>query len=207
VIASDILAKTRLIQSDVKKLAVNNGTHGVWHAMEQPGLRRTIITPLCTPGFSMVKRTFLKSSAYESPGSASCGKCRLIDQAMTLWLNGWSDRSLHTAELALSIAPADTSCACELRTRMWLAFMLTRRGEFDRVRKILDRSEDPNTGPFGPVVYHPGLSLARAHLALVAGDLDAAVALSEQVFTHAGVDDQLRNVPATLCGGPSLARP
>jgi len=140
----------------------------------------------------VVARIFPESSVRIPHGAVPCGKCRLIGQAIALWLNGWSDRSLHLAEESLSMTPADTSCACELRTRIWLAFTLTTRGEFDRVRKILYRPDDPNTSFFGPVIYPPGLSLARAHLALATGDLDAAVDLSEQVLAHAGVDNQLR---------------
>ena len=70
--------------------------------------------------------------------------------------------------------------------------MLTGRGEFDRVRKILYDPEDPNIGLFGPVISPAGLSLARSHLAFMAGDLDAAVALSEQVLAQVKCIDQLR---------------
>ena len=139
-----------------------------------------------------MSRPFPGSSVRILSGTVSCAKCRLIGQAIALWLNGWSDRSLHFTEESLSKTAADSSCDCELRTRIWLAFMLTGRGEFDRVRKILYDPEDPNIGLFGPVISPAGLSLARSHLAFMAGDLDAAVALSEQVLAQVKCIDQLR---------------
>ncbi|MEU9633575.1 LuxR C-terminal-related transcriptional regulator [Streptomyces tendae] len=87
---------------------------------------------------------------------------------------------------------ADSSCECELQTRELFPFFLTRRGEFDRARKVLYHPEDPNTSLFGPAIYPARLSLARSHLAFMAGDLDVAVAMIEQVLAHAEGSNQLR---------------
>lgn len=140
----------------------------------------------------MAKRIFSGSSVRTLSGTSSCAKCRLIGHAIALWLNGWSDRSLHLAEEGFSKTVADSSCNCELSTRIWLAFMLTRRGEIDRVTKILYHPEDPDTSLFGPVIPPAGLSLARSHLAFTVGDLDTATSLSEQVLAQGEGTDQLR---------------
>ncbi|MGW7757433.1 helix-turn-helix transcriptional regulator [Streptomyces violaceusniger] len=70
--------------------------------------------------------------------------------------------------------------------------MLTSRGEIDRVTKILHHPEDPDISLFGPVISPAGLSLARSHLAFMAGDLDTATSLSEQVLAQVEGTDQLR---------------
>ncbi|MGW6739236.1 helix-turn-helix transcriptional regulator [Streptomyces sp. NPDC055025] len=62
--------------------------------------------------------------------------------------------------------------------------MLTRRGEFDRVTKLLYHPENPNSSLFDPVISPVGLSLARSHLAFMTGDLDAAADLSDQVLAQ-----------------------
>ncbi|MBD3006618.1 helix-turn-helix transcriptional regulator [Streptomyces sp. 5-10] len=84
--------------------------------------------------------------------------------------------------------------------------MLIRRGEFDRVREILYHPEDPNISLFGPTIYPAELLLARSHLAFMAGDLDAAVAMSEQVLAQAGVADQLRIASRLILALAALRR-
>lgn len=140
----------------------------------------------------MPTRSFLADSARIFPNAGTCAKCQLIRQAIALWLDGWSDRSLYLAEESAAKTAPDSSCDCDLRTRMWLAFVLTRRGEFKRVTKLLYHPENPNSSLFGPVISPAGLSLARSHLAFMAGDLDAAAALSDQVLAQAEGNSEIR---------------
>nr|ALI94175.1 Asl1 [Streptomyces sp. XZQH4] len=140
----------------------------------------------------MPTRSFLADSARIFPNAGTCARCQLIRQAIALWLNGWSDRSLYLAEECAAMTAPDSSCDCNLRTGMWLAFILTRRGEFDRVTKLLYHPESQNSDLFGPVISPAGRSLARSHLAFMAGDMDAAADLSDQVLAQAEGDSEIR---------------
>ncbi|MEU5076997.1 helix-turn-helix transcriptional regulator [Streptomyces asoensis] len=140
----------------------------------------------------MPQTSFLADSARTLSDAGTCVKCQLIRQAIALWMNGWSDRSLHLAEESAAMTAGDSSCECDLHAVMWLAFVLTTRGESDRVRKLLHHAESGDSSLFGPVMVPAGLSLARSHLAFMAGDLDAAAALSEQVLAQAEGSREIR---------------
>lgn len=137
---------------------------------------------------AMTKRAFFADSARTLPDDGTCARCQLVRQAAARWLNGWSDRSLYLAEESAAMTAADSSCDCQ----MWLAFVLTRRGEFDRATKLLYHPDDPNSSLFGSVISPAGLLLARSHLAFMVGDLDAAAALIGQVLAQDEGDCEIR---------------